>query len=77
LLEETEREIITEAHGEVGTTARGAPDVGHGKALVASENEDATSSVGGSGGSVADDASGDESSLTYFFGASTITLDRI
>jgi hypothetical protein len=60
-LEETEREIVVEAHGEVGTTAREAPDGGRDEAHVVSENDGVVLSRGDSGGSACDDASSDES----------------
>jgi hypothetical protein len=72
-----EREIVAEAYGEVGTKSRNteawrgeAPTSGFG-------NEDSDSNEAGSDGSMNVDASNDESSHTYYFGASTITLGQI
>jgi hypothetical protein len=77
LLEETEKEIAAKSHGEVETKARDLRDAGHSKAPVESANEGVVPSGGGLGGFADDNASRDEISLTYFFGASTITLGRI
>jgi hypothetical protein len=75
LCEETEREITAEACEEGGTKARDLMDAGRGEAPAAgSENEDIISSRGDLGGSANVDASSDESSHIYCFGASTITL---
>jgi hypothetical protein len=75
---ETEKEIASKAFEEVGTMARDLPVAGHSEApTVISKNEGGVLSGGGSVSSANDDFSGDESSLTYCFSTSTITLGRI
>jgi hypothetical protein len=49
----------------------------HDEVAVVSVDESVVSRGGDWGGSTDEGASGDESSRTYYFGASTITLDRI
>jgi hypothetical protein len=77
-IEEIEREIGTKVKREVGAETRNPTEAGCDKVTEGrSNNEDSGLSKAGSNDSMNADVSGDESSHTYCFGASTITLDWI